>query len=67
MADLLKYYRKQYGVKLFGRDIVDNPFLLTSPPLSQVLEGHSDFINDLVFHPKEGQELASVSDDHTCR
>ncbi|KAF3814524.1 hypothetical protein GH733_017682 [Mirounga leonina] len=33
----------------------------------QVLEGHSDFINGLVFDPKEGQEIASVSDDHTCR
>uniref|UniRef100_A0A673TMY1 Nucleoporin Nup37 n=1 Tax=Suricata suricatta TaxID=37032 RepID=A0A673TMY1_SURSU len=33
----------------------------------KVLEGHSDFINGLVFEPKEGQELASVSDDHTCR
>ncbi|XP_042549265.1 nucleoporin Nup37 [Dipodomys spectabilis] len=33
----------------------------------KVLEGHSDFINSLVFHPKSGQEIASVSDDHTCR
>ncbi|NWY01542.1 NUP37 protein, partial [Nothoprocta ornata] len=30
-------------------------------------DGHSDYINDLVFAPKEGQEVASVSDDHTCR
>ncbi|XP_072856126.2 nucleoporin Nup37 [Pogona vitticeps] len=33
----------------------------------KVLEGHSDFVNDLVFSPKGGQEIASVSDDHTCR
>ncbi|XP_001365563.1 nucleoporin Nup37 [Monodelphis domestica] len=33
----------------------------------KVLAGHSDYINDLVFAPKEGQEIASVSDDHTCR
>uniref|UniRef100_A0A6I8NXE6 Nucleoporin 37 n=1 Tax=Ornithorhynchus anatinus TaxID=9258 RepID=A0A6I8NXE6_ORNAN len=33
----------------------------------KVIEGHSDYINDLVFAPKDGQEVASVSDDHTCR
>lgn len=33
----------------------------------KVLEGHSSYINDLVFAPKGGQEIASVSDDHTCR
>ncbi|NXW60043.1 NUP37 protein, partial [Eurystomus gularis] len=33
----------------------------------QTFDGHSDYINDLVFAPKEGQEIASVSDDHTCR
>lgn len=33
----------------------------------QTFDGHSDYINDLVFAPKEGQEVASVSDDHTCR
>uniref|UniRef100_A0A8D0CC78 Nucleoporin Nup37 n=1 Tax=Salvator merianae TaxID=96440 RepID=A0A8D0CC78_SALMN len=33
----------------------------------KLLDGHSDYINDLVFSPKEGQEIASVSDDHTCR
>uniref|UniRef100_A0A671F1D8 Nucleoporin 37 n=1 Tax=Rhinolophus ferrumequinum TaxID=59479 RepID=A0A671F1D8_RHIFE len=32
----------------------------------KVLEGHSDFINGLVFDPREGQSIASVSDDHTC-
>lgn len=47
-------------IRLFTSDLQDkNEY--------KVLEGHSDFINDLVFHPKEGQELASVSDDHTCR
>ncbi|XP_066490301.1 nucleoporin Nup37 isoform X1 [Tiliqua scincoides] len=33
----------------------------------ETFEGHSDYINDLVFSPKEGQGIASVSDDHTCR
>ncbi|XP_062990622.1 nucleoporin Nup37 [Elgaria multicarinata webbii] len=33
----------------------------------KILAGHSDYINDLVFSPKDGQEIASVSDDHTCR
>ncbi|XP_038612800.1 nucleoporin Nup37 isoform X2 [Tachyglossus aculeatus] len=32
----------------------------------KVIEGHSDYINDLVFAPIDGQEVASVSDDHTC-
>ncbi|MEJ1277135.1 nucleoporin 37 [Cricetulus griseus] len=47
-------------IRLFTSDLQDkNEY--------KVLEGHSDFINDLVFHPKEGHEIASVSDDHTCR
>ncbi|XP_023672670.1 nucleoporin Nup37 [Paramormyrops kingsleyae] len=33
----------------------------------QVMEGHTDYINDLVFEPSEGKQLASVSDDLTCR
>lgn len=33
----------------------------------QTFDGHSDYVNDLVFAPREGQEVASVSDDHTCR
>ncbi|KAJ7329078.1 hypothetical protein JRQ81_015252 [Phrynocephalus forsythii] len=33
----------------------------------KILEGHSDYVNDLVFSPQGGQEIASVSDDHTCR
>ncbi|MEE6507595.1 hypothetical protein FKM82_026906 [Ascaphus truei] len=35
--------------------------------LWQVIEGHSGYINDLVFSPHEGKNIASVSDDHTCR
>ncbi|MBN3303686.1 nucleoporin Nup37 [Amia ocellicauda] len=31
------------------------------------MEGHSDYINHLIFEPREGQQIASVSDDHTCR
>nr|KAF6453311.1 nucleoporin 37 [Molossus molossus] len=47
-------------IRLFTSDLQDkNEY--------KVLEGHSDFINDLVFDPKEGQGIASVSDDHTCR
>ncbi|MGH0117207.1 UNVERIFIED_CONTAM: hypothetical protein FKN15_046128 [Acipenser sinensis] len=33
----------------------------------KVMDGHSDYVNDLVFDPKDGQQIASVSDDHTCR
>ncbi|XP_075456741.1 nucleoporin Nup37 isoform X1 [Ascaphus truei] len=33
----------------------------------KVIEGHSGYINDLVFSPHEGKDIASVSDDHTCR
>uniref|UniRef100_A0A5F8AU40 Nucleoporin 37 n=1 Tax=Macaca mulatta TaxID=9544 RepID=A0A5F8AU40_MACMU len=47
-------------IRLFTSDLQDkNEY--------KVLEGHTDFINGLVFDPKEGQEIASVSDDHTCR
>ncbi|EPQ16722.1 Nucleoporin Nup37 [Myotis brandtii] len=47
-------------IRLFTSDLQDkNEY--------KVLEGHSDFINGLVFDPKEGQGIASVSDDHTCR
>ncbi|XP_072915850.1 nucleoporin Nup37 [Hemitrygon akajei] len=33
----------------------------------KVIEGHTDYINDLVFEPINGKQVASVSDDHTCR
>uniref|UniRef100_A0A4W3IZQ5 Nucleoporin Nup37 n=1 Tax=Callorhinchus milii TaxID=7868 RepID=A0A4W3IZQ5_CALMI len=33
----------------------------------KVIEGHADYINDLVFEPNDGKQIASVSDDHTCR
>ncbi|KAK9400030.1 nucleoporin Nup37-like [Crotalus adamanteus] len=46
-------------LRLFTSDLRDKNEYKT-------LEGHSDYINDLVFSPK-GQEIASVSDDHTCR
>ncbi|KAK3545002.1 hypothetical protein QTP86_032707 [Hemibagrus guttatus] len=32
-----------------------------------VMEGHSSYINHVVFEPTEGKQIASVSDDHTCR
>nr|XP_028601881.1 nucleoporin Nup37 [Podarcis muralis] len=47
-------------LRLFTSDLQENNGYKT-------LEGHSDYINDVVFSPKEGQEIASVSDDHTCR
>lgn len=31
------------------------------------MEGHTSYINHLVFEPMEGKQIASVSDDHTCR
>lgn len=31
------------------------------------MEGHNSYINHLVFEPTEGKQIASVSDDHTCR
>lgn len=31
------------------------------------MEGHTSYINHLVFEPAEGKQIASVSDDHTCR
>ncbi|XP_031753801.1 nucleoporin Nup37 isoform X2 [Xenopus tropicalis] len=33
----------------------------------KVIEGHSGYINDLVFCSAEGSDIASVGDDHTCR
>ncbi|KAM8973149.1 nucleoporin Nup37 [Pelodytes ibericus] len=33
----------------------------------KILEGHSGYINDVVFSSHEGKDIASVSDDHTCR
>lgn len=33
----------------------------------KVMEGHASYINHLVFEPTEGKQIASVSDDHTCR
>uniref|UniRef100_A0A673I975 Nucleoporin Nup37 n=1 Tax=Sinocyclocheilus rhinocerous TaxID=307959 RepID=A0A673I975_9TELE len=34
---------------------------------AKVMEGHTNYINHLVFEPAEGKQIASVSDDHTCR
>ncbi|CAL1568433.1 unnamed protein product [Knipowitschia caucasica] len=33
----------------------------------KIMEGHTSYINHLVFEPTEGKQIASVSDDHTCR
>lgn len=32
----------------------------------KILEGHKDYINSICYEP-EGDILASVSDDHTCK
>ncbi|KAJ7330206.1 Nucleoporin Nup37 [Desmophyllum pertusum] len=32
-----------------------------------VLEGHLSYINDCIIEPVSGLDVASVSDDHTCR
>ncbi|XP_077090476.1 nucleoporin Nup37 isoform X1 [Siphateles boraxobius] len=32
----------------------------------KLMEGHTSYINHLVFEPAEGKQIASVSDDHTC-
>ncbi|GAA6084354.1 nucleoporin Nup37, partial [Tachysurus ichikawai] len=32
----------------------------------EVMEGHTSYINHVVFEPTEGKQIASVSDDHTC-
>lgn len=33
----------------------------------QILEGHTSYINDLTFDPDQGEQLASTSDDLSCR
>ncbi|XP_026877392.2 nucleoporin Nup37 [Electrophorus electricus] len=32
-----------------------------------VMKGHTNYVNHVVFEPTEGKQIASVSDDHTCR
>ncbi|XP_064629777.1 nucleoporin Nup37-like [Lineus longissimus] len=33
----------------------------------RVIDGHTDYVNDLIFDPDKGEQIASVSDDLTCR
>lgn len=33
----------------------------------QIIEGHGDYINDVAYEPSCGSQLATVSDDYTCR
>ncbi|XP_070534634.1 nucleoporin Nup37-like [Ptychodera flava] len=40
---------------------------LKSEDTVTVMDGHTSYVNDVVFEPTEGQQIASVSDDHTCR
>ncbi|XP_012279700.1 nucleoporin Nup37 [Orussus abietinus] len=39
---------------------------LNESDVYEVLDGHSDYVNSIAFEP-EGELLASVSDDHTCK
>uniref|UniRef100_A0A672J6E4 Nucleoporin Nup37 n=1 Tax=Salarias fasciatus TaxID=181472 RepID=A0A672J6E4_SALFA len=50
----------------------DRKLRLLTPDLQdrhevKVIEGHTSYINHLVFEPTEGKQIASVSDDNTCR
>ncbi|XP_070534305.1 nucleoporin Nup37-like isoform X2 [Ptychodera flava] len=47
-------------LRLFSSD-------LKSEDTVTVMDGHTSYVNDVVFEPTEGQQIASVSDDHTCR
>ncbi|XP_071791981.1 nucleoporin Nup37-like [Asterias amurensis] len=49
-----------YKIRLFSSDMKEQDVM-------ELFEGHSDHINDVAFEPTEGQLIASVSDDHTCR
>ncbi|XP_078583436.1 nucleoporin Nup37-like [Branchiostoma floridae x Branchiostoma japonicum] len=47
-------------IRIFSSDLKEKDSI-------QVLEGHTDYVNDVVFEPTNGEQVASVSDDHTCR
>ncbi|XP_063074152.1 nucleoporin Nup37 isoform X1 [Engraulis encrasicolus] len=47
-------------LRLFTSDLKDNHEV-------KEMEGHASYINHVVFEPTEGRQIASVSDDHTCR
>ncbi|KAM9824472.1 nucleoporin Nup37 [Neosynchiropus ocellatus] len=47
-------------LRLFTSDLQDRQEV-------KLMEGHTSYINHLVFEPTEGKQIASVSDDHTCR
>lgn len=47
-------------LRCFSVDLKDNSTV-------QMLDGHESYINDCVFNPLQGDAIASVSDDHTCR
>lgn len=49
-----------YKVRVFTSD-------LKAENTVQEIEGHTDYINAIAFEPDKGNQLASVSDDHTCR
>ncbi|XP_043943679.1 nucleoporin Nup37 [Protopterus annectens] len=47
-------------LRIFASDLRDrNEF--------KAIGEHTDYINDLVYDPRDGKQIASVSDDHTCR
>ena len=47
--------------------LIKSYYLQTNWLFLQLLEGHSDYVNSVCFEPEQGDQLASVSDDHTCR
>ncbi|XP_074661061.1 nucleoporin Nup37-like [Tubulanus polymorphus] len=40
---------------------------LKSDDSVRVIEGHTDYINDVTFDPDKGDQIATVSDDLSCR
>ncbi|XP_038073500.1 nucleoporin Nup37-like [Patiria miniata] len=49
-----------HKIRLFTSDMKEQDVM-------ELMDGHVDYINALAFEPTEGQLIASVSDDHTCR
>ncbi|XP_001606460.1 nucleoporin Nup37 [Nasonia vitripennis] len=48
-----------FKIRLYNSD-------LSESNIFEVLEGHKDYTNDICYDP-DGELLASVSDDHTCK
>ncbi|CAB0035919.1 unnamed protein product [Trichogramma brassicae] len=48
-----------FKIRLYNSDLSENNIV-------EVLEGHKDYVNCIAYDP-DGEVLASVSDDHTCK